>query len=262
MYEGIMKTIQKAKTRCMSEEELISLITQKPYSLYNSYPNAVYGLSKMDLSEKSIKRLKDLIDQIMIMGEMIKSKEKPKVDSYLKRLVDLMPESYGYEYAVKFIKHKRKNRRGRGIALLKHCDLGSSEIRGLLNIAKDNSDEELFKIVARNISKIDIEEEDILVIIESFDEDYWNCRIIEEIVKRKGFNDFTKELINTYPIAAIRAMGRSKDVGYLPHILPDIYNYFNDEDTLGLLFWALGEIGAIDTIKLLEDKFNEYSEIV
>ncbi|GMQ57269.1 hypothetical protein AN1V17_16640 [Vallitalea sediminicola] len=262
MYEKITKTIKLAKVRCMSEEDLLNTITTNPLSLYNKYPNEVKRLSELKLSANAITRLKILIDQIIVDGEKVKSKDKYKADNYLRKLVELMPLSYQYEYALEFIKHNRKNRREKGIQLLKYHDFNSKELENILGIAKRNYDMDLLKIIIRNISIVNIIQEDILFLIYNVDDNYWKCRIIEETIKKYGFNSFTIKIVNSNPIATIRAMGRTENVEYLEFIMPIIYNYFDDEEVLGLLFWALGKIKAIEIINKLELKLNAYLNVL
>lgn len=257
IYDEIKYTIELSKLRCKSEEELVNELISEPILMFDENPDIFYILSSRKLNKESIDKLTKHIKIVIEQGEQILSKYKYKVDSLLKKLVTILPSALEYKFACEFIKHKRKNRREKGFSIFKYHDFSNQELLDLLNFYKTLKDQELLKYIARNIYITEFLFDDYKYIINAIDDNYWKCRIIEFLIE----NDIDQQLqkiINKYPIASIRAMGRKKNKAVLKFVRKTFLNYFDDSDSLGLIFWALGQVGDFQEIQNLENELKEH----
>lgn len=253
MDNNLHITIDLAKYRCKNEPQLIDELTSEPIMFFNDKPNLILSLSEIDISKEGVERITNYVDKVIKEGEKIESRYKYKVDSLLKKLVNLLPSEKKIQHAMNFLKHKRKNRRSIGHSILKGIQCENQYVKDYLDLYKIYSDEEFLKVLARNIDNIDLTKEQVIFIVNELEEDYWKCRVLEGCIT-EPIENYIVQLIKKYPIASIRLMGRSKNKLVKSIIENTFEDYFDDIDTLGLLFWALGQIRDLETINKLEKK--------
>ncbi len=257
IYDEIHFTIELSKFKCKSEKELVNELIAEPILLFNENPMIFDILSSRDLCKESIKKLTKHIKNIIVNGEQIPSKNKYKVDSLLKKLSPILPSEIEFKFACEFIKHNRKNRREKGFSIFKYHNFSNQELVDLLNLYKSLKNQELLRYIARNIYVTELPFEDYKYIIDEIDDDYWKCRIIEFLIENDIDNQL-KTIINKYPLASIRAMGRKKKKVVLKYVKQTFTNFLDDADSLGLIFWALGQIGDYQEIQKLEDELKKH----
>lgn len=105
----IRRTIQMARMRCLSIEEIIERVPM----LWNdaNRDELMWRLTEIDFSPPQLKGLVAAMQQLAVEGERIKSRERVMVDRLLRRLLRLLPAEYASIIAETVLDHPRKSRR-------------------------------------------------------------------------------------------------------------------------------------------------------
>ena len=257
----VRRTMKLAKLRCKSEKELVDTITSEPISIFNNNPEVIFRLSEMKISKESQDRILELIDKIIIESEQISSKDKPKTDSYLKKLFNFLPEDIRFNYLIEAFNHKRKNRRLIGVTHLKQRSYSNNEVNLLLEKYDECGEQVLLEVLARNYDVDNFTERQTAYILAKLENKYWKCRIIERLLIEREIDKFVKMTLRFFPYESFYAMGRLKDKRILRYIEKYIDDYLDDIDSLGIIIWALGKVGAKSKIvkieRFIEENFKD-----
>lgn len=252
---NLTQTIELAKNKCVSLEEAISYLESTPLSSYSEAIRfQLNSISSERLARRDLNRLLKLIHRIINDSETIPARLKNGSDSFLRDLLNKVPDKFSTPILIQFLTHKRKNRREIAFKALKRRSLPFTCAKEMLKIYEVNQDEEILKLIARHpelITSIKLSS----FLLESLD-NYWRCRVIEAMFLNKI--NGAAELAKNYPLALIRVMGRSRNEEILKEVRLFILSCVDKStlEDLGLIVWALGEIKAKTLINMLETKIN------
>ncbi len=257
----VKKDIERAKFNCLALNELIELLKISSFSIFNHCDDILNRIGDYIYIEKysdvQIEYLISLVEQTIKEGEETPSKHRYKSDSLLKKLLRILPSEISYEYGMLCFEHRRKSRREIGFDYFKRNAQCKESVEKLLELYRMTFDKRILELIARNYKVGFLEPEDLNFILSEIDEGYWRTRIIEVLIE-DGLEENTIKILNKYPYESIYAMGRLGDDSMLPIIKDHLEGFISDLESIGLVFWALGKVGAKDEINKLAQMFYQY----
>ncbi|MGF3113389.1 hypothetical protein [Facklamia sp. P9177] len=256
----IEKDIERAKFNCLTLNELIELLKISSFSIFNHCENILNRIGDYIYLKKytdiQIEYLISLVERTIKEGEEIPSKYRYKSDSLLKKLLRILPSEISYKYAMSCFKHRRKARREVGFNYFKRNSQCKESINKLLELYRETFDKRILELIARNYKVGFLEPKDLNFVLSEIEEGYWRTRIIEVLIEGV-LEENTIKIINQYPYDSTYAMGRLEDDSILPIIIDSFESFASDLESIGLVFWALGKVGAKDEINKLAKMFYQ-----
>ena len=249
-FEELLKKIDDAKVRCLSPKELIDELLSEPIDIYGRKLDIIYRLREIGIKQETDTIIR-LINYVIKNSENISSNDKSKTDSYLNKLIYLLPPRLGAKYAFIFLDHKRKNRRNIGFKYLKYLDYDEEEANLMIERYMKSKDRTFLKYLARNFNGHVLSDDKIIFVLQELNEEYWRCIIIEKLIKVRYIDNFLEGIFKSFPLETFHAMGRAKNSDILNYIEQYIDNFKNNYDSLGLVIWALGRVKAKKKLDIL-----------
>ena len=241
--EKLLGEIDNAKVMCLSPKELIDELLLEPIDIYGHKLNIINRLLGIGI-EQEADIIIYLINYIIKNSEDIPSNGKPKTDSYLNKLIYLLPPRLGAKYAFIFLDHKRKNRRNIGFKYLKCLDYDEGEANLMIERYTKSKNQTFLEHLARNFNGLTLSDDKIIFVLQELNEEYWRCRIIEKLINVRYIDNFLEGIFKSFPLETFHAMGRTKNRGILNYIEQYINDFKNDYNSLGMVAWALGKVKA------------------
>jgi hypothetical protein len=200
--QRLIEAVDEAEIRCLSVDELISRLD---FILDDPCKDIILNqLQGKELLIFQKDKLKQTILSFITKGESIPSKDKPRLDRIIGRLIGLIDDKDKFDLSIRFLHHSRKARRKIGYKTLRKTNLDIDTCHRLLEFYKKNGDEEILEVIARN--KEVIHNLDHRFMLENLSDRYWRMRIIEALF----LTDYPQALSysHEFPFEFIHASGR------------------------------------------------------
>ena len=205
-------------------------------------------IEELDWPREHAEVLAEAVGELATGGDSLKSKDKPRVDRALLRLVRVLPEEVTSGMLFEFVQHPRQPRRKIAWRALKDGPLSKSDAEKLLARAEEIGDSSLAVIVARREDLAAQFDPDRLLAL--MPDDYWRMRVLEVAVP--SHPDCAPAWRDSHPREFLHAVGRIGNPEYLSLIRPLLQTHMEDLDFVSFYIWALGKLGAETDIDELE----------
>jgi hypothetical protein len=241
------QTIQFARLRCLSPEEIIDRIAEREEGDdANAY---VYRLSEVRLADDQIECLVDAMNRLARRSENAPSKLKARLDRTILRLVRLLPSDLANHFTEPFLDHPRKARREWVYSALREKHISQPVTVKLLEVFQKTGDQEALQLIARNPERVSEGWADFL--LENLDEEYWRARVLEALLLHD--RETALLLSHLYPIEFAHAVGRTEDQSLLDPLCELFDQNRDDLEFLSIYAYALGKIGGEGQLQSLEE---------
>ena len=161
---------------CLSPKELIDELLLEPIDIYGRKLDIINRLRDIGI-EQEADIIIQLINYIIKNSEDIPSNDKSKTDSYLNKLIYLLPLRQGAKYALIFLDHKRKNRRNIGFKYLKYLDYDEKEANLMIKRYTKSKNQTFLEYLARSFNGLTLSDDKITFVLQELNGEYWRCRI-------------------------------------------------------------------------------------
>jgi hypothetical protein len=242
----LARTIEYAQVRCLTKPELIEELSKyQPGDFLDPY---LVRLSELELNEIEINELVAAIDSILNDYENYSAKDKGKVESFVARLLDHLPDEHTAKYFDRFINSTRQS--GRKIAYRSCINraLSFAESTKLLSAYNMKGELGALKVIITNSQYLSLKQ--IKNIMGSVEDKYWKARLIEMALKNEiGTSlDFRDE----FPFELTHAIGRLSNAKYEDDLRYMFEANKEDIEFLSIYAYALGKICDKTSLKILE----------
>ncbi|MFA6196628.1 MAG: hypothetical protein WC656_08270 [Sulfurimonas sp.] len=232
------QTIEYAKFRCIPTSELIQKLSE--YEAGNFVYDYIGRLNEIKLSNDDYILLIYSIDKLISKYKNLTAKDKTKFENFIRRLIVYLPSHLTHKYFDIFINSTRKT--GRKIAYKSICNnlLTRTQINLLFELYLDKKEEEALKAII--YSSVRLELENIILILEKTDKEYWKARLIENFIINQ--QEEVSKIHTIYPFEFVHAVGRVGNKKYISMIKELFEKNKNDLEFLSIYAYALGKLSA------------------
>ena len=247
----IERTLEFARVRSMPFEVLIDNL-QRIDEIDN--PTLIIErFCEMDINQDQEKSLIPILKSFSNEADKRPSKEKAKLDRYLRRLLRQISPQSAALVAGEFFEHNRKARRQIAYDVFKHVGLTPDLSKKLIKLYQKHKDLNCLELIARHPSAIASVDHNYLL-CELADE-YWRARVIQALLEQN--TQGLKTIAKQYPYEFVHAVGRTKDIAHLPEVLNLFKENRSDIEFLSIFTWCLGVLRANKHLKLIERAIDE-----
>lgn len=224
----------------------LDLTFKQDYRLRIALCNRLETITKQDNS--NMVYVRELISKLLDIPSKPKAR-KLKITNTLKWLVPILPVNEQKELGYQFIEDDSSERSALGIKLIianpypedKQILYDNGAFTALTKANFDLTD------IASDLLEYFDEPEDSAY--DLFDTRYQQARIFEKIIQQDLA--LAEKFAAQYPLAFVWGAGRAGKIEVLPIIRRIIEDYKNDYESLNLIIWALGMLGAKEDLQNL-----------
>jgi hypothetical protein len=233
----LKRSIHMARIRCLKPSEVIDRL---PGIMGDADRNELlFRLTEVDFSDDQIETIAEAVRELADYGEVVPSREKPRVDGTIARILQVLPQKTANELVRPMLKHRRRARREVAYKTLRRVGVTAETANDLIGVFRQTGDEKALELIARTAS---IAATDAEFLLQNLSEDYWRVRVLEALLLHHPRR--AVELAADYPREFIWAVGRTKSVTHLTVLERMAATKRKDHELLSLYAWSLGQLGA------------------
>lgn len=198
----------------------------------------IFRLAELELTQEQSEDLAAAIVGLAAEADTLPSRQRARIDGFLKRLVFLLPPERAARFVEGALKHKRQSRRRVAYKWFLRNPRAVDLVSTLLRVHLDTGDQEPLILIAREQAAVG--QTDVAVLLNGLAERYWRARVIESLLTL----DRTRavSLARAYPVEFVHAVGRRRDSS----LQSEIDSLYDEQKAnpgfLCLYVWALGKL--------------------
>jgi hypothetical protein len=243
--DELVRTLALAGIRCLGPDEILARL---PSILVDPNRNEILlRLAEVQLLPEQIEAVATIVRQLAAYGETVSSREKPRVDATIARIIKTLPQKTANELVTPFLEHRRRTRREIAYKTLRHVGVTKESVDSVIAAFRQTSDERMLELIARTADVV--VEVDAEFLLQNLSEDYWRVRVLEAHLRKEPQR--AVELSADYPREFIWAVGRAKAQAYLTLITEIADTHQRNVKLLTMYAWALGQLGAARELEKL-----------
>jgi hypothetical protein len=250
----IERTLAFARVRSMPFEALLDQL--KRIDEADNPSLIIDRFCEMDIDRDNEKSLIPILEYLSREADNRPSKEKARLDRYLRRLLRQISPRAASLVAGKFFEHHRKARRQIAYDVFKRVGLTPELSKKLIKLYQKHKYSVYLELIARHPSAVASVDHNYL--LRELEDEYWRARVIQVLLERN--TQGLKTIAMQYPYEFVHAVGRTKNLAYLPEILVLFNENRSDIEFLSIFTWCLGVLGAYKHLQLIEEALNGLKE--
>lgn len=244
-------TVSMAQIRCLTREEILDRLRASPEDPEESA--LLYRLEECGLATEDAARVAEIATKLAKL-EGLRSRDRQRVDSRLKRLLRVLPDEFSNPIAWQLLGSKYRSRRDIAYRVLCRVGLTTAQAQDLVNRFRDTADQAALELVVRSPSVLI--KVDIAYVLESLTEEYWRARAIQILLDAN--KEMAIQLSSKYPFELAHAIGRTRNPSLITHLRDIAAQHWHDLRFAGICAWAYGQLGAGNELASLADSVQEH----
>lgn len=209
-------------------------------------------LGERELSKTQVGAIEEGLRSIAILGERMSSRDKPRIDAVVKRLVRLLPIEESSRFALEELGHARKARRSNALRALRRHRVTPEAALGLWDLFEKTGDEGLLELIVRTPEVVSNSRPADL--LKSLSEPYWRGRVFEALIRHAP--ELVERFALLHPVEFLHGAGRTGSTAFATLATIIWRQNSSDPVTLKMAVWYFGKIGQAEQVSELQARIE------
>lgn len=245
------RTLHRARIRCLEPDEIIGRLPKIMTDADRG--ELLIRLAELELTQDQIEAVADAVRMLAAYGETVPSREKPRVDATIARIIRVLPQETANELVRPLLEHSRRSQRDVVYNSLRRIGITARLAHDLIAIFQRTGDERMLELIARTANVVP--EVDAKFLLQNLSDDYWRMRVMEALLHH--LPQRAVELAADYPREFIWAVGRARTSSYLPLMERIVEAGWHNIELLSIYAWALGQLSAERQLDELSQRIRQ-----
>ena len=248
--------LELAYVRCLTIDELLQRIEEKPLiPWYYRKRLLLFRIEEMGVSIETARRLATLADSVDLDTQRLKSKDRKRADSLLKRLCQLLPPELGVPRLLSYLSNPRAERRTVGVQGLRDRGLDEAQLITVLDAYNTTLDTQILSVAATNSTHLPIGVA-ITTVLPHLSDARLRSLVVADLIQSAESIDLVA-LARQYPtafLAATARLGRSDLVHLTDQYIETLGTSWEQHS---LIAWSYGKLGDRNRIDRLAEMIGK-----